>query len=264
MDLTPTPIPGAAWLLGSGLVGLVALKRRNDNEGVTMKAGCENGRQGFGCSRHCSSVAVFASLLRQPRTLLPSRSSQILGMTRNSLRSMPAWTSNTLRTRRDRPAIHLGWTFMEMQVPPPRSRMSITFSSKSIPARHISWGSITTFSVLKSDGVVVDTPTGHSADHLYWTISTTEAITSFWARTEKDFADQRAGGCRRRSHPRRRVAARFRTGRPDRAAETGRQESAVKNRSLISLQAASRSSGCRFLFLAQAREPSRRSIAYWH
>ncbi|BDQ35439.1 VPLPA-CTERM sorting domain-containing protein [Pseudodesulfovibrio portus] len=28
LTLTPTPIPGAAWLLGSGLVGLVGLRRR--------------------------------------------------------------------------------------------------------------------------------------------------------------------------------------------------------------------------------------------
>jgi len=26
--VTPTPIPGAVWLLGSGLLGLVGLKRR--------------------------------------------------------------------------------------------------------------------------------------------------------------------------------------------------------------------------------------------
>jgi hypothetical protein len=29
LDVTPTPIPAAAWLLGSGLVGLAGLRRRN-------------------------------------------------------------------------------------------------------------------------------------------------------------------------------------------------------------------------------------------
>jgi hypothetical protein len=29
IDVTPTPIPAAAWLLGSGLLGLIGIRRRN-------------------------------------------------------------------------------------------------------------------------------------------------------------------------------------------------------------------------------------------
>jgi len=28
VDVSPVPIPGAVWLLGSGIVGLIGLKRR--------------------------------------------------------------------------------------------------------------------------------------------------------------------------------------------------------------------------------------------
>jgi hypothetical protein len=30
LDVTPTPIPAAAWLLGSGLMGLAGIRRRKD------------------------------------------------------------------------------------------------------------------------------------------------------------------------------------------------------------------------------------------
>jgi hypothetical protein len=30
MEVTPTPIPAAAWLLGSGLLGLVGIRRRKE------------------------------------------------------------------------------------------------------------------------------------------------------------------------------------------------------------------------------------------
>jgi hypothetical protein len=33
INIIPTPIPAAAWLLGSGLMGLLGLKRKKCNDG---------------------------------------------------------------------------------------------------------------------------------------------------------------------------------------------------------------------------------------